>query len=98
MGYIATFDIGTTALKGALISTAGKSVREKSIPLETIFKGDYKEQNPLTIDRQINFFAAHRDKRIVNTSQISGNKSKKVRGFRDRIFPDFSGSWSALQE
>lgn len=47
MAYIATFDIGTTALKGALISTAGNSVKEKSVPLVTIFNGDYKEQRPL---------------------------------------------------
>lgn len=47
MAYIATFDIGTTALKGALISTEGNSVKEKSVPLETIFDRDRKEQCPL---------------------------------------------------
>jgi len=47
MAYIAAFDIGTTALKGALISTAGNSVKEKSVPLETIFNGERKEQRPL---------------------------------------------------
>ncbi len=47
MGYIATFDIGTTALKGVLISIEGKSVKEKSILLETVFSGDRIEQRPL---------------------------------------------------
>lgn len=47
MGYIATFDIGTTAVKGVLMSTDGRSIMEKSINIETIFDGDYKEQRPL---------------------------------------------------
>lgn len=46
-GYIATFDIGTTALKGVMVSAEGDSVMEKSAALETVFDGDYKEQRPL---------------------------------------------------
>lgn len=47
MDYIATFDIGTTALKGVLISAEGKSIKEKSVAIETVFNGDFKEQRPL---------------------------------------------------
>ena len=46
MSYIATFDIGTTAVKGVLVSVAGSSVMEKSVMLETVFHGDHKEQRP----------------------------------------------------
>ncbi|WP_227019810.1 xylulokinase [Sinanaerobacter chloroacetimidivorans] len=46
MKYIATFDIGTTAVKGVLMTASGKSVMEKSINLETILNGEYKEQRP----------------------------------------------------
>lgn len=47
MLYIATFDIGTTAVKGVLVSIDGTPVFAKSINIETIFEGDFKEQNPL---------------------------------------------------
>ncbi len=47
MGYIATFDIGTTAVKGLMVSETGKSIMEKSITLETVFVDDHKEQRPL---------------------------------------------------
>ncbi len=47
MSYIATYDIGTTAVKGVLMSSDGKSVMEKSVTLETLFRGDDKEQRPL---------------------------------------------------
>lgn len=49
MDYIAAFDIGTTAVKGVLVSAGGESVMEKSVTLETIFGGagkEYKEQRP----------------------------------------------------
>ncbi|MDR1205206.1 MAG: gluconate kinase, partial [Peptococcaceae bacterium] len=44
---IATFDIGTTALKGIIVSAAGTRIMEKSVALETVFDGDFKEQRPL---------------------------------------------------
>lgn len=47
MSYIATFDIGTTAVKGVLTSPEGKSMAEKSVVIETIFHEDQKEQRPL---------------------------------------------------
>jgi len=46
MRYTAAFDVGTTALKGVLISDAKELAFEKSLPLETVSVGDYKEQNP----------------------------------------------------
>lgn len=46
MGFIATFDIGTTAIKGVLVSENGEPVYSKSIDLETFFDGDRKEQRP----------------------------------------------------
>lgn len=46
MQYIATFDIGTTAVKGVLVSIEGTPVFSKSVDIETLFEGDYKEQCP----------------------------------------------------
>lgn len=45
--YIATFDVGTTALKGVLVSKEGKSLKEKSISIETVFNAEFIEQRPL---------------------------------------------------
>lgn len=47
MSYIATFDIGTTAVKGVLMSAEGNNIMEKSLVIETFFQGDHKEQRPL---------------------------------------------------
>lgn len=44
--FIATFDIGTTAVKGVLMSEEGKNIMEESVGLETIFLEDWKEQRP----------------------------------------------------
>jgi xylulokinase len=46
MSYVAAFDLGTTAVKGVLVSDEKKVVFQYALPLETIFSGDYKEQNP----------------------------------------------------
>jgi xylulokinase len=46
MSYVAAFDLGTTAVKGVLISEERKAVFRHTLPLETLFSGDYKEQNP----------------------------------------------------
>ena len=46
MRYIATFDIGTTAVKGVLVSILGKSVANYSVNIPTIFHGEFKEQDP----------------------------------------------------
>lgn len=46
MAYIATFDIGTTAVKGVMMSADGKAVLEDSIGIETVFQGQWKEQRP----------------------------------------------------
>lgn len=46
MKYIATFDIGTTAVKGVLVSADGIPVFTRSIGIETVFEGDFKEQHP----------------------------------------------------
>ena len=46
MRYTAAFDVGTTALKGVLISDKKELAFEKSLPLETISIGEHKEQNP----------------------------------------------------
>ena len=47
MQYIATFDIGTTAVKGVLVSIDGAPAFTKSINIETVFEGNFKEQRPL---------------------------------------------------
>jgi xylulokinase len=44
--YVAAFDLGTTAVKGVLVSDEKKAVFQYALPLETLFSGDYKEQNP----------------------------------------------------
>lgn len=46
MKYVVTFDIGTTAVKGVLISTKGEVLFSKSKTINTIFNGDFKEHNP----------------------------------------------------
>jgi xylulokinase len=47
MKYIATFDIGTTAVKGVLVSEDNQIIRSISKNIETIFTGEHKEQKPL---------------------------------------------------
>jgi xylulokinase len=47
MKYIATFDIGTTAVKGVFVTIDGTPVFTKSINIETVFIGDFKEQRPM---------------------------------------------------
>lgn len=46
MKYVVTFDIGTTAVKGVLVSTEGEVAFSKSMTINTIFNGDFKEQDP----------------------------------------------------
>ncbi len=46
MRYIATFDIGTTAVKGVLVSILGKSIANYSVNIPTIFHKEFKEQDP----------------------------------------------------
>lgn len=49
MKTIATFDIGTTAVKGVLVDMAGNPVCSQSIAVDTFHRGDqgaYMEQNP----------------------------------------------------
>jgi xylulokinase len=44
--YIASFDIGTTNVKGILVSHEAKPVLEVSVPLTTMQSENYIEQNP----------------------------------------------------
>ncbi|WP_241519720.1 xylulokinase [Bifidobacterium callitrichidarum] len=44
--YAATFDVGTTALKGALVARDGGIVASASENLTLIIDGDYREQDP----------------------------------------------------
>ncbi|MDR0760478.1 MAG: hypothetical protein LBF74_10290 [Treponema sp.] len=46
MSYVAAFDLGTTAIKGVLVSREGKAVFQHTLPLKTLFSGEYKEQDP----------------------------------------------------
>ena len=46
MNYIATFDVGTTAVKGVLVSETGEVILSQSETIETIFEGDFIEQKP----------------------------------------------------
>jgi xylulokinase len=46
MFYAAAFDLGTTAVKGVLVSDERKTVFQHTLPLETLFSGDHKEQDP----------------------------------------------------
>ena len=46
MRTIATFDIGTTAVKGALVLEDGRTVAQGSVELETLHAGDFHEQRP----------------------------------------------------
>ena len=47
MDYVVAFDIGTTAVKGVIVSSSGELIMEKSLNLETVFLDDYKEQRPI---------------------------------------------------
>lgn len=44
--YVAAFDAGTTALKGALVDRRGRIVASASSELNLIINGDYREQSP----------------------------------------------------
>jgi len=46
MKLIATFDVGTTAVKGVLVSKKGDVIYSESINIDTIFIDEYKEQMP----------------------------------------------------
>ncbi|PJM77013.1 xylulokinase [Bifidobacterium felsineum] len=46
MQYVAAFDAGTTALKGALVAEDGQIVASASCDLTLIIDGDFREQNP----------------------------------------------------
>ncbi|WP_306574854.1 FGGY-family carbohydrate kinase [Anaerotruncus massiliensis (ex Togo et al. 2019)] len=48
MRYIATFDIGTTAVKGVLLSEDNACACEKSVEIETFSEGGRREQDPLS--------------------------------------------------
>lgn len=43
---IATFDIGTTAIKGVLVNHEKEIVFQRMLPIDTLYHEDYKEQNP----------------------------------------------------
>ena len=47
MKYIATFDFGTTAVKGALVDTVGKLVAFDSVNLSLDLENGHVEQDPL---------------------------------------------------
>lgn len=77
MEYIATFDIGTTAVKGVLVSKDHQVLSTKSKTLKTISQGNVKEQNPLdwynafcTLSRQ--FFEEGYDPKRVTGIIMSG--------------------------
>lgn len=44
--YIATFDVGTTAVKGVLVDEAGRPAAARSIAIPTLFEEDRREQEP----------------------------------------------------
>lgn len=46
MKYTVAFDIGTTAIKGVVVSDKKNVVFQYSLPLKTFYSGVYKEQNP----------------------------------------------------
>ena len=46
MNYTAAFDLGTTALKGVLVSDTKKLAFAHSLPLETLSSGEHIEQDP----------------------------------------------------
>ena len=46
MAYTAAFDVGTTAVKGIAVSDDKHIVFQHSLPLETLYSGEHKEQNP----------------------------------------------------
>lgn len=47
MPYIATFDVGTTAVKGVLVDMDGHAIVTQSVDIPTIVKDGFQEQDPL---------------------------------------------------
>ena len=48
MPYLATFDAGTTAVKGVLVAETGEIALSRSVEIPTVFRGEWKEQDPET--------------------------------------------------
>lgn len=46
MGYVMTYDVGTTAIKGVLLSTTGEVVTSESVGIDTQRKDIFIEQDP----------------------------------------------------
>ena len=46
MEYIATFDIGTTAVKGVLVALDGRAAAARSLEIPTLADGRFREQRP----------------------------------------------------
>lgn len=46
MEYIATFDIGTTAVKGVLVDLDGRAAAARSLEIPTLADGRFREQRP----------------------------------------------------
>lgn len=47
MKLIATYDIGTTAVKGVLVTVQGEAVFSKKIDIDTYYNNGFVEQNPI---------------------------------------------------
>lgn len=48
MYYIATYDVGKTAVKGVLVSSDGEIKTSELVQIKTYFQQDYKEQSQMT--------------------------------------------------
>ena len=48
MYYIATYDVGTTAVKGVLVSSDGEIKTSELVQIKTYFQQDYKEKSQMT--------------------------------------------------
>ena len=46
MYYIATYDVGTTAVKGVLVSSAGEIETSESVQIKTYFEEELKNYEP----------------------------------------------------
>jgi xylulokinase len=64
--YIATFDVGTTAVKGVLVDEAGRPAAARSFEIPTLFEGEWKEQDPRS------WWAAFRKISLEFTEQVPG--------------------------
>jgi len=72
MFYIASFDIGTTAVKGVIVDLSGHVINSKSLIITTVYKDEYIEQDPNEWYRLFCTMSKELIRESCNPSEIRG--------------------------